>query len=247
LVADKSRSSQAKVLYALCASDDLKPRYDIRGLESAPVYAIDQNGLSGRESTLSSRLRHDRRNTSAHQAVLHTLTEDHTVLPMRFGVIARSAEVVQSLLATNQKTIREHFEHLNGRVEMGLRVSWDVANIYKYYVASNAVLREARDEIWDRNANNGDHRDEKIRLGNLYQSLRTADRIEFTEKVKEVLFDYCEDIVETPVKREKDVMNLACLVERKEALLLDRLDALDEKDDLIGEEEDEEDDEDGTK
>ncbi len=127
----------------------------------------------------------------------------------------------------------------------GARVSWDVANIYKYYVASNAVLREARDEIWDRNANNGDHRDEKIRLGNLYQSLRTADRIEFTEKVKEVLFDYCEDIVETPVKREKDVMNLACLVERKEALLLDRLDALDEKDDLIGE--DDEDDEDGTK
>ncbi len=213
---DKSRSSQAKVLYALCASDDLKPRYDIRGLESAPVYAIDQNGLRAVVSdTLSSRLRPDRRNISAHQAVLHTLTEDHTVLPMRFGVIARSAEAVQSLLAANQKTIREHFERLNGRVEMGLRVSWDVANIYEYYVASHPVLREARDEIWDRNANNGDHRDEKIRLGNLYQSLRTADRIEFTEKVKEVLFDYCEDIVETPVKREKDVMNLACLVERK--------------------------------
>jgi hypothetical protein len=34
------------------------------------------------------------------------------------------------------------------------------------------------------------------------------------------------------------------LVERKEALLLDRLDALDEKDDLIGGDED---DEDGTK
>ena len=44
--------------------------------------------------------------------------------------------------------------------------------------------------------------------------MRDADRIEFTEKVKEVLFDYCEDIVETAVKREKDVMNLACLVER---------------------------------
>ncbi|MEY3758776.1 MAG: hypothetical protein RIR39_267 [Pseudomonadota bacterium] len=118
---------------------------------------------------------------------------------MRFGVIAHSAEAVQSLLAANQKTIREHFDRLNGRVEMGLRVYWDVTNIYEYYVASHAVLREACDE--------------KIRLGNLYQSLRTADRIEFTEKVKEVLFDYCEDIVETPVKREKDVMNLACLVE----------------------------------
>ena len=49
----------------------------------------------------------------------------------------------------------------------------------------------------------------------MYQSLRNADRIEFTEKVKDVLFNYCEDIVETAVKREKDVMNLACLVERE--------------------------------
>lgn len=98
---------------------------------------------------------------------------------------------------------------------MGLRVSWDVVNIYEYYVASHPVLRDARDEIWDRNSNNADYRDEKIRLGNLYQSLRNADRKEFTEKVKDVLLDYCEDIVETPVKREKDVMNLACLVERQ--------------------------------
>ena len=216
---DKLRNSRAKVLYALCLSNDIKPRYEIRGLESAPVYAIDQNGLRAVVSdTISNRLRPDRRNISAHQAVLHTLTEDNTVLPMRFGIIARSAEAIENLLAANQETIREHFDRLNGRVEMGLRVSWDVANIYEYYVASHAVLREARDEIWDRNSNNGNHRDEKIRLGNLYQSLRAADRIEFTEKVKDVLFDYCEDIIETPVKRERDVMNLACLVER------DRLD-----------------------
>jgi hypothetical protein len=213
---DKSRSSRSKVLYALCASDDSKPSYKIRGLEAAPVYAIDQNGLRAVVSdTLSTRLRPDRRNITAHQAVLHSLTEDKTVLPMRFGVIARSAEAIQNLLAVNQKTIREHFERLNGCVEMGLRVSWDVTNIYEYYVASHPILRETRDEIWDRNSNNRDRRDEKIRLGNLYESLRSEDRRESIEKVKEVLFDYCEDIIETPVKREKDVMNLACLVKRE--------------------------------
>ena len=212
----KTRSSQAKVLYALCASDDSKPSYKIQGLESAPVYAIDQNGLRAVVSdTLSSRLRPDRRNITAHQAVLHSLTEDKTVLPMRFGVIARNAEAVHNLLSANQKTIREHFERLNGRVEMGLRVSWDVANIYEYFVALHPVLSETRDEIWNRNPNDRSSREEKIRLGNLYESLRSADRKESTEKVKEVLYDYCEDIIETPIKREKDVMNLACLVERE--------------------------------
>ena len=212
---EKLRNSRAKVIYALCASDGIKHNYKLRGLDSAPVYAIDNNGLRAVVSdTLSARLRPDRRNISAHQAVLHTLTEDSTVLPMRFGVIARNAEAVENLLSANQEAIRDHFERLNGRVEMGLRVSWDVANIYEYYVATHPVLMQGRDEIWDKNANKSGHRDEKIRLGNLYQSLRSADRIELTDKVKNVLFDYCEDIVETTVKREKDVMNLACLVER---------------------------------
>ena len=201
---EKLRNSRAKVIYALCASDGIKPNYKLRGLDSAPVYAIDNNGLRAVVSDTF----------SAHQAVLHTLTEDSTVLPMRFGVIARNAEAVENLLSANQEAIRDHFERLNGRVEMGLRVSWDVANIYEYYVATHPVLMQGRDEIWDKNANKSGHRDEKIRLGNLYQSLRSADRIELTDKVKNVLFDYCEDIVETTVKREKDVMNLACLVER---------------------------------
>lgn len=212
----KTSSYRAKVLYALCAADDTKPNYNLRGLESAAVYAIDQDGLRAVVSdTLSTRLRPERRNITAHQAVLHSLTEKGTVLPMRFGIIARNAEAIQKLLAANQEEIKEHFERLNGRVEMGLRVAWDVSNIYEYFVALHPVLSETRDEIWVKNANNKNLRDEKIRLGNIYEALRTADRKESTEKVKEVLFDYCEDIIENPVKKEKDVMNLACLVERE--------------------------------
>lgn len=212
----KTSSYRAKVLYALCTADDSKPNYNLRGLESAAVYAIDQDGLRAVVSdTLSTRLRPERRNITAHQAVLHALTEEGTVLPMRFGVIARNAEAVQKLLAANQQDIKEHFTRLNGRVEMGLRVSWDVSNIYEYFVARHPILSETRDEIWSNNPSTKNQRDEKIRLGNLYEALRTADRKESTEKVKEVLFDYCEDIIENPLKKEKDVMNLACLVERQ--------------------------------
>lgn len=216
MTAVKPKNARAKVLYALCASDDSPPEYKLRGLESAPVYAIDQDGLRAVVSdTLSTRLRPERRNITAHQAVLHALTEQGTVLPMRFGVIARNTEAVQKLLATNRKDIKAHFERLNGRVEMGLRVSWDVANIYEYFVALHPILSETRDEIWAKNSGNKNQREEKIRLGNLYESLRTADRKASMEKVTELLLNYCEDIVENPIKKEKDVMNLACLVDRQ--------------------------------
>jgi hypothetical protein len=210
----KTNSGRAKIICALCSADGEPPSYKVKGLEAAAVYAIDSGGLRAVVSdTLSPRVRPERRNITAHQAVLHRLMEQETVLPMRFGVIARNAEAVKKLLETNRKSIKEHFERLHGRVEMGLRVSWDTSNIYEYFVATHPVLREERDEVW--NKSNDVHRDRKVELGRLYESLRTADRNDCTQKVKEVLMDYCEDIVENPVKREKDVMNLACLVERK--------------------------------
>jgi|TARA_B110001469_G_scaffold63423_1_gene60776 hypothetical protein len=133
---------------------------------------------------------------------------------MRFGVLARDAGAVEKLLAANIDTINEHFERLSGRVEMGLRVSWDVTNIYEHFVALHPTLAAGRDQIWSQHSGSSARREEKIQLGNMYEALRTADRQDAAEKVKEILFDYCEDIVENPVKREKDVINLACLIER---------------------------------
>lgn len=209
----KHYSGRAKVLYALCSSNEEPPGPKVKGLDASPVYAIDNDGLRAIVSdTLSTRLRPERRNITAHQGVLHALMDAGTVLPMRFGVLARNAEAVQKLLAVNRKSIKEHIERLQGRVEMGLRVSWDTSNIYEYFVATHPVLRESRDEIYGKSANV--KRDDKVELGRLYESLRAADRKTCTEKVKEILIDYCEDIIENPVKRDKDIMNLACLVDR---------------------------------
>jgi hypothetical protein len=186
-------SGRPKILYALSAANGETLRYKVMGLESAAVYAIDHKGLRAVVSdTLSPRVRPERRNITAHQAVLHSLLEQQeSVLPMRFGVIARNAETVKKLLETNQRSIKEHLERLKGRVEMGLRVSWDTSNIYEYFVATHQVLREARDEVWSKS--NNVKRDEKVELGQLYESLRTADRTECSEKVKDVLLDYCEE------------------------------------------------------
>jgi len=91
------------VLYALCASDGEKPDYKLVWLESAPVYAIDKDGLRAVVSdTEGGRLRPDRRSIGAYQSVLHALTEIGIVLPIRFGVIARSAKAVEDLLIANQ-------------------------------------------------------------------------------------------------------------------------------------------------
>jgi hypothetical protein len=214
-VSSVRKKHRGKILYALCRADDTPLNHNVRGLESSPIYAIDQSGIRAIVSdTLSVRLRPDRSNISAHQTVLKSLTTDTTVLPMRFGVLARDAGAVEKLLATNVVSINEHFERLNGRVEMGLRVSWDVTNIYEHFVNLHPTLAAGRDQIWSQHSGSSARREEKIQLGNMYEALRTSDRQDAAEKVKDILFDYCEDIVENPLKREKDVINFACLIER---------------------------------
>jgi hypothetical protein len=214
-VSSVRKKHRGKILYALCRADDTPLNHNVRGLESSPIYAIDQSGIRAIVSdTLSVRLRPDRSNISAHQTVLKSLTTDTTVLPMRFGVLARDAGAVEKLLATNVVSINEHFERLNGRVEMGLRVSWDVTNIYEHFVNLHPTLAAGRDQIWSQHSGSSARREEKIQLGNMYEALRTSDRQSAAEKVKDILVDYCEDIVENPLKREKDVINFACLIER---------------------------------
>jgi hypothetical protein len=211
----KTNQQRAKIIYGICIATTPAPSLAVRGLEGGPVYSVDADGLRALVSdTTSLRVRPERRNIKAHQSVLDAAMNEATVLPMRFGVIAKNGDAVRGLLAANQNAINEQLERVDGRMEMGLRVSWDVANIYEYFVANHPMLREERDEVWAQGARG--NRDRKIDLGRLYESLRSEERSSSTGKVKEVLLDgYCEEIVENPLKRENDVMNLACLIDRQ--------------------------------
>ena len=212
----KTSQQRAKIIYGISIAGTPTPSFAAKGLEGGPVYSVDANGLRAFVSdTMSSRVRPERRNIKAHQSVLNEAMSEVTVLPMRFGVIAKNGDAVRGLLAANQNAISEQLERVEGRVEMGLRVSWDVANIYEYFVANHPMLRDERDEVWTHGKSRA-NRDRKIDLGRLYESLRSEERRASTDKVQEVLLDgYCEEIVENPPKRDNDVMNLACLVDKQ--------------------------------
>lgn len=209
----KRSSHLPKILYAICQVDVDPLRFGAsQGLEGAQVYCVEDNGLFAVVSDVATgKVRPDRRSLTAYQAVLHDLVEKTTVLPLRFGTISKNQICVQNLLARNRKAILDQLKKVNGCVEMGLRVSWDVANIYDFFIGTHAALRDARDELVnDETAG----RDERIQLGRLYESFLNADRRDHTDRVKNLLVEYCEDIVVGELKREKDVMNLACLVRR---------------------------------
>jgi hypothetical protein len=95
---------------------------------------------------------------------------------------------------------------------MSLRVRWDVPNIFDYFVNTHAQLSALRDMLFrgGREPSQGD----KVELGRLFEGILNTDRAAHTATVRRVLVPCCVEISEGELREERDIMNLACLVQR---------------------------------
>ncbi|MGA2215308.1 MAG: GvpL/GvpF family gas vesicle protein [Bryobacteraceae bacterium] len=201
-------------LYAIVAGAEARC-YPSIGIDGNDVYAIPEGRLSAVVSGLAgSKIRPQRAHLAAHQAALKRVMTDTTPLPMVFGTIAAGPEGVRRILVRNQRALEKQLQRVEGKVEMGLRVAWDVPNIFEYFVHRHAELRSARDRL--AGARHALTQNEKIELGRTFDRLLQADREEHTRSVREALGPVCVEFKTTECRVEQEIMNVACLVRRGE-------------------------------
>lgn len=183
------------------------------GINGGLVYAITQGPVAAVVSDVpDQQIRPERRHLAAHQEVLKRLMAKGTVLPMSFGIIADGPKAIQKILARNQIPLLKQLKRVAGKEEMALRVTWDVPNIFDYFVTTHPELRALRDELF------GGYREpsqeSKIELGRLFDRLLNEDREIYTARVEEIFSRYCFEIKRHKPRHEREVMNLVCLVGR---------------------------------
>jgi gas vesicle protein GvpL/GvpF len=184
------------------------------GIGGGRVYSLSGGRVTAVVSDVGGgQIRPDRSNLAAHQQVLMKLLAETTPLPMSFGIVADSPGAVRKLLARNQRSLLEQLRRVAGRVEMGLRVTWDVANIFEYFVNTHAELREARDRLLG--GHGGPTQEHKIELGRMFDYLLNEDRELYADRVEEILSPDCAEFERKKCRSEFEVMNLACLVDRQ--------------------------------
>jgi hypothetical protein len=208
-------ASAGKYLYAIVQATEDREYGEI-GIDGQRVYLIADGHVAAVVSDFThgnGKIRPERRHIAAHQAVLKCLMQDVTPLPISFGVVAESAKEIRRILSLNRKSFVKQTQRVYGKVEMGVRVSWDVPNIFEYCVNIHPEMRVARDQLL------GGHRapsqEDKIEIGRLFDRLLQEDREEHTQKVERSLASCCLEIKANPPRNEKEVMNLACLVGRQ--------------------------------
>lgn len=212
-MATRASNRTGMYLYAIIAGVDDRT-YGSIGVDGCDVHTISNGQLAAVISEIQNeKIRPERRNLAGHQAVLKRLMEETTPLPMSFGIIAESPKAVQKILTLNQKAFLDQLRRVKGCVEMGLRVTWDVPNIFEYFILSHPELRAARDRFL------GSHREptqeDKIEVGRIFDRILNEDREAYAEKVEEALSPCCAEIKRNSPRNERVVINLACLVGHK--------------------------------
>lgn len=209
----KETKSEGKYLYAVIPAAGAR-EYGNIGIDGESVYLIADNQVAAVVSNFSNgKIRPERRHIAAHQAVLKRLMEEETPLPITFGVIAEGAKEIKRILSLNRKSFAEQLRRVHGKVEMGLRVAWDVPNIFDYFVNTHAEIRVARDQFFGKSR--VPTQEDKIEVGRLFDRVLQEDREEHTDRVEAILSPACFEIMRNVPRTERDVMNLACLVGRE--------------------------------
>jgi hypothetical protein len=188
--------------------------YGMAGIDAHPIEFISGRDITSVVSTIGpDRIRPERRNLAAHRDVLHRLiAQERAVLPICFGTIASGPQEIHRMLTRNRAVLARQLKRVAGKVEMGLRAVWEVTNIFDYFVTIKPELRAARDRVFGRHGQPS--QDEQIELGRVFERLLAEERAGHTRTVAEALAGCCAEIKELAPRDEREVMNLACLIDR---------------------------------
>jgi hypothetical protein len=211
-VAATSAPSQTSLyLYGITVADGMP--YSIGGVRGVGVETLVEGNLAAIVSRLdAARVRPERANLAAHHRVLRDLAEERPVLPAVFGTIADSERGLRDVLRQNCDALAASLQRLRGKVEMGLKVYWDLPNVFEYFVATHQELETMRNRLF--RPGRTPTVEEKVALGELFVSLLQQARQRHTRRVRETLAACSAEVRAIDPGDERMIMKLACLVDR---------------------------------
>ncbi|MGL4243555.1 MAG: GvpL/GvpF family gas vesicle protein, partial [Beijerinckiaceae bacterium] len=77
-----------------------------------------------------------RRHMLAHTKIVEAAMASASILPMRFGIIVDDAAAIARSVLPKQAELLAMLDALDGRIEAGIRASWNEAVLYKEIVAA---------------------------------------------------------------------------------------------------------------
>lgn len=204
-------STTGKYLYGF-ADANFAPAPELLGLAGAPVHSIGVDQIAAIVSDHPvEKLSLLRRNVEPHHRVVREVTSHGTFIPATFGHISDDEEQVRAVLRDNYTEIRGELERLAGKVEMGVKLMWDVDNIFDFFVGTDRELRSRRDRVFGKSRPS---LEDKLELGAFFEKRLKLERERLGNQIVDALRPVTGEVRVNSVSDEKMVLNAAFLIER---------------------------------
>ena len=127
----------------------------------------------------------NRENLLAHEKVIEeVMKEFDSVLPVKFGTIASSADEIRNLLDRRGREFKSALRDMDHKIELGIKGIWkDMGAIFKEIVAENKELKKAKEKALQSQKKI----QAKIKLGEMVQTALAEKKEKEAEKVVDAL------------------------------------------------------------
>ena len=163
-----------------------------------------------------------------HEQVNSDLMKKHDVIPMRFGMVAESAEEIRNILAKAYMQFEAALERIAGKAEFVVQVFWNEKNMLEKLLRGNIEIQKLKNEAESKGRILGFS--SKMKLGKrIFEALESC-RKEYTKDVLDNLATYFPNFSACKLLDKEILMNHSFLIDMtEESALESRLNQLAEK------------------
>lgn len=145
----KTKEVHCEGKYVYCIIDGgEKQNFGKIGIDRTTVYMIPYNNISAVVSDTPLReYEPSEANALAHEKVVEHVMQKHTVLPLGFGNVFINEKRVEWLLTKFYRTFRAYLRKLDGKVEMGVKVFYDLETARRNIENTNDEIKKLKEAM----------------------------------------------------------------------------------------------------
>jgi hypothetical protein len=154
-----------------------------------------------------------RENALAHEHVIETVMKTHTIIPMSFGTVFRTDDDIREVLRSIYPSVKDVLKQMAGKVEFGLKVTWDRDNIVEELRRDHEEIHRFHQEITRKHLQSTYFA--RMQLGRMIEKALTERSGDYLREIYEGLRAICVASRDNKPIGDKMIMNAAFLIERE--------------------------------
>ena len=153
-----------------------------------------------------------RENALAHEHVIESVMKTNTIIPMSFGTVFRTEDDIREVLKSIYGSLKEVLKQMGGKVEFGLKVSWDRDNVIEELKREDEEIHRFHLELTRKHLQSTYFA--RMQLGRMIDRGLSERSADFVREIYEGLRSVCVASRDNKPIGDKMIMNAAFLIER---------------------------------